>query len=239
MRKRVVKWLGIGGLSLLVLASITYAAIPGYHRAITPAAFGMTKVTNTFYIDDPAQAETTAALIAQAEKLTSDFFGALRADPIYIVCTTQDCKDRFGLKPRGLSLGYHLILIDHIDDSALIFAHERIHAELHRFMGLTDLFHQRYPAWFDEGLASHISGDTRLNRPANVADADWIKAAHSFQDWGRLHQDHHWQDTYGAAARQVEEIEAHLGRSGLLDLIQVVGDGADFNTTLGAQLPIE
>ena len=172
MGKRIWKWIGGLSVSLVLAGGIAYAAAPGYHRALTPGLFGMTKAADNLYIDNAELADMARDLITQSEVTTQAFFGELRANPVFIICSTQDCKTQFGLRSRGLSLGYQVILIDHIDNSALIHTHERIHAELHRFMGITDIWDQRFPAWFDEGLASHISGDTRLNRPQDARDAD-------------------------------------------------------------------
>lgn len=237
--RRVLKGLVGAALALSLAAGIAYATQPGPHRAVTPGLFGMAQPAPNLYIDAPEAAPAVLAMIAEAERVTAAFFGALRADPTYVVCTTQACRDGFGIRPKGLSLGYQLILLAPTGLDQTIVTHERIHAELHRFMGLRDLIDPRFPAWFDEGLASHISGDTRLNRPANPRDADWIKSARTFRDWGRLHRDggHHWRDTYGAAATLVAEIEGRLGRDGLLALIHRVAAGADLEDVISDAHP--
>ena len=232
MKRRILRWLSFGAAGLALAAGVAFASVPGYHRAATPGLFGMTQAAPNLYIDDSAQADAVLALIAKAETATIAFFGELRANPIYIICTTQQCKDDFGIKPRAITVGYHWILVEPKGVTQLILTHERIHAELHRFMGISDILNQRFPAWFDEGLASHISGDDRLNRPENPRDADWIRTAHSFGDWGALHKKHNWQDTYGAAARLVQEIDAQIGRDGLLQFIKEVGAGAEFEAAL-------
>lgn len=230
--RRVLKWI-VGGFAILLwLGTVAYATQPGYHRAITPGLFGMAHPAPNLYIDDPSQAEIVLAHIAAAEATTSDFFGALSANPTYVVCTTQVCKEDFGITPIGLSLGYQLILIAPGGVNELIFTHERVHAELHRSMGVRDIFDPRFPAWFDEGLASHLSGDPRLNRPADARAADWIRSARTFRDWNKLHPPHNWKDTYGAAARLVQEIEADVGRAGLRQLIAQVASGAPFARAL-------
>ena len=52
--------------------------------------------------------------------------------------------------------------------SETIVTHEPIHAELHRSMRLPDVWDQWIPAWFDEELASHLSGDFRLDMAGNA-----------------------------------------------------------------------
>lgn len=196
------------------LGAGAYMARPGYHRVLTPGLFGMT-LSEGVFIDDPARAAEAAALIAQADAAAAGFFGPLRSTPIWVICTTPRCQTRFGIKPRGLAIGRRHILVAPKGVTATLLTHERVHIELRRHMGVRDMWDPRFPAWFDEGLASHISGDTRLVRPNDPRDADWIKQAVTFRDWGRLHAPDgaNWPQTYGAAARLVAEIEATLGRA--------------------------
>jgi len=115
--------------------------------------------------------------------------------------------------------------------------HERTHAELHRSLRLSDLWDQRIPAWFDEGLASYLSDDTRLDSPENPRDADWICSARTFRDWGRLHPARDWRQTYGAAARKVAEIDQIYGRDGLRDLVAAGEAGGSFDAEYARLVP--
>ncbi len=139
--------------------------------------------------------------------------------------------------PRSLTYGHGLILIGPQGQTEMIVTHERIHAELHRSLRLSDLWDQRIPAWFDEGLASFLSGDPRLDRPAGPRDADWICTARSFRDRGRLHPTGDWRATCGAAARLVAEIDEIHGREGLRDLVTAVVAGAPFDAEYRRLMP--
>ena len=216
----------------LVAGGMAYAAVPGWHRALTPGVFGLTRISPNAYIDDPAQGARVLALIARAEETSGAFFGPTTANPMYVICTAAPCHEAFGSPPRGLTLGSHIILISPSGVNELILTHERIHADLHSFMGITDIMNQRFPAWFDEGLSSFLTGDHRLTLPRRARDADWIRTAKSFRDWGAINQRRDWRETYGAAYRLVAEIEAAVGRDGLRALIRDVADGADFDASL-------
>jgi hypothetical protein len=220
------------GLALLLLGAAGSLAVPGPQRVLVPRLAGLVEVAPHIWTDDQAFGAQALALTREAERESQAFYGTLRANPRLVFCTTQACADTLGLRTRGLTYGYQLVLIGPKGLNQMITTHERLHAELHAFMGLRDVFDQRFPAWFDEGLATHLSGDMRVNRPQNPRAADWIKAAHSFRDWGRMHRDHDWRETYGAAARLVAEIEAEIGHDGLIDLIEAVGAGAHFDTKL-------
>lgn len=214
-----------------------YAALPGPHRALTPGLFGLSQAAPGLWIDDPAQGPGAEELIHEANAVVADFFGPLETRPFFVFCTTQACADRFGLRPNGLTYGHRLIVIGPKGQNPTIVTHERAHAEVHRSLRLSDLWHQRIPTWFDEGLATHLSGSTRVDRPADPRDADWICAARSFRDWGRVHTDRGWRSTYGAAARLVDEIEAAHGRAALRALVEAVEAGADFDTEYARLMP--
>lgn len=220
-------------LAAAILAgALAFALVPNPLRAFTPDLFGLPQVAPNLHIDAPDRAETVLALIAAAEAHTRAVFGPLRADPKWIVCTTRACADALGLAPNGLTYGAHVIVIGPGGVSEMVLTHERVHAELHRSLSPRDLLGPRFPAWFDEGLAAHVSGDSRLFRPADPRAADWIRAAEDFFSWRRLREGRDWRDSYGAAATLVAEIERRLGADGLRTLIETVEAGTPFDVAL-------
>ena len=87
-------------------------------------------------------------------------------------------------------------------------------------MGLTDLWDQRIPAWFDEGLATIISGDTRIASDISRAELARIQQAQSFADWGAAIDDlGGWQRSYGAAA---EAVRRQLKRKAPFDVMPFI-----------------
>ncbi|HCQ64277.1 MAG TPA: hypothetical protein DIU07_03460, partial [Rhodobacteraceae bacterium] len=121
-----------------------------------------------------------AALPGPHRALWPGFFGPLETRPRIIFCTAPHCAGTLGLRPSGLTYGHALILIGPGGQNEMIVPHERIHAELHRALRVSDLWDQRIPAWFNEGLASFLSGDPRPaprlaprpDRPLHARDAD-------------------------------------------------------------------
>ncbi len=216
--------------------ALAFAAVPMPLRAFTPGLFGLPQVAPNLHIDVPAEAPRVRAMIAAAEARTSAVFGPLRADPAWVVCTAQACADRLGLRPNGMTYAAHVIVIGPGGLSEMVFTHERVHAELHRSLSPRDLLGPRFPAWFDEGLAAHVSGDSRLFRPADPRAADWIRAAEDFFSWRRLREGRDWRDSYGAAATLVAEIEGRLGADGLRALIETVEAGTPFDAALAGAM---
>lgn len=208
------------------IASGIYAffLIPNGYRAFAPQTFGLTQMSERLYVDDAREVGSLRGLIATADAETEAFFGPLKTRPTWVICTTQSCADVLDLRASGLTYGYHLLVIGPRGVNERTMTHERVHAELHQYLDLSDALSPRFPAWFDEGLATHLSGDQRVNRPANPRDADWILEAERFFDWLRIRRERTTRDRYGAAATLVEEIEDKVGRDGLLALIRDVGE---------------
>ena len=224
-----------GLAAVLVFAGLALAAIPSPYRAFAPEPYGLTQISPTLYLDDPAAADRVRALIAQAEANTRAFFGDLQTEPVWVICTAGPCEETLGMRANGMTFGYHLIVVGPNGVSEMILTHERVHSELHRHLDLTDIWNPRFPAWFDEGLAAYLSGDARLRQPADPRDADWIRGARRLSDWNAMRPQADWRDRYGAAARLVAEIEKIAGTDGLRALIRRVGeDGADFQTEWSA-----
>ena len=220
----------------IVFAAMAYAAVPGPYRAITPGLFGLAQPAPNLYTDAPGRADEFTALIAAAEGRTRAFFGDLVTDPVWVICTTETCQHDFGFSANGLAIGYHFILIGPNGINEIVMTHERVHIALHRYMGPADILGPKFPAWFDEGLAAHLSGDTRLRQPGDPRQADWIKAAERYTDWQDMRPTADWRDRYGAAARLVAEIEEVAGRDGLRSMIGRIGEGAAFDAEYRAVL---
>ena len=225
------KWLRITFVFLALSATAAYAALPGKHRALTPALFGITNIEGGLYTDAPERQHEFDALYAVALARTEAFFGPIQADPRIIICTMQACADTFDLKPRGLTLGAHLIFLGPKGVNEMILTHELAHIHIHSALGLQDVFKQRIPAWFNEGLATYLSADPRVHSFSQKG-AKWITQAQSFRDWGRLHQNREWQDTYGAAKSLVAALHAELGDAGLRALIDQAIETGDFEQAL-------
>ena len=119
----------------------------------------------------------------------------------------------------------------------MILTQEFAHIHLHRRMSVQDVFHQRIAAWFNEGLATHLSRDPRVQSFA-PRQAIWIKQAHSFREWGRLHHTRDLQETYGAAKTLVAVLHAEIGDAGLRTIIDDALESGDFEAALRPGLAV-
>lgn len=212
------------------MAAGVFIERPGPYRAITPDAFGTVAVAPDIYTDAPGRAEELIAMVREAEERSAAFFSIRDARPVYILCTRAACRGNFGLTARGLTLGYLYVLISPSGIRPVTLLHERIHVDLHYRMGITDIFFPRFPSWFNEGLATYLSGGQRTQMPANARDADWVAEADTILGWKRVRRRNGTNRTYAAAARLVQEIDERIGRDGLAALVDRVAGGADFDT---------
>ena len=220
------RWIRITLALLILSATAAYAALPGPHRALTPKLFGLHKIAPNTYSDAPDKAHTHLALMSAARLQAAEFFGPLTTNPRHILCTTTDCAERFGLFGRGLNYGFHLNFIGPRGMNVSIITHELGHSELHRTMGFSDIYNPKFPQWFDEGLASYISQDTRLSF---VAKPDHIKNARNLKEWREINSAETWQQNYSAAWTLVKTVADTKGIGVLQNLVRRVENGEDFD----------
>jgi hypothetical protein len=238
MRMRVLRRISVIGAILGLTGGIAAAAIPGPQRMLAPSAYGLTKIAEGVFTDDPAGAQIQLRLIAQAERTVGRFFGELKASPRYILCTKLECDSIFGgngsvakaygwsaikIPPKAFSDG-------HVGE--ILLTHERMHIELLHRWGLSALWDEKFPNWFNEGLETYISSDTRVRFDHDQNDQVWIRGSRTFWDWGGFVKARGWRDAYGAAASIVAGINARAGNGGIRSIIDRTLAGEKFDKVL-------
>ncbi|SPH17948.1 hypothetical protein DEA8626_01477 [Defluviimonas aquaemixtae] len=123
---------------------------------------GMVPVRRDLWVDSAASQNDLAAIrrrIAAAEQAVGLTFGRLGAAPVWQVCVTPTCDKRNGMTTRAMTLGGLVITVSsRAVADAKTYVHERVHAELHRAEGFAGRRKNALPNWFDEGMATVISG---------------------------------------------------------------------------------
>ncbi len=216
----------IAGLVVLS-APIAAAAIPGPQRIAAPGLVGLTEIAEGIWTDDPGHAETQMRMVAAANARVRAFFGELGPAPRMILCVTMMCEKAFGGTGNvAVAYGWHALRIPprafrDTELGIVLMAHERTHIELHRQWAtrISALWSPPQPNWFDEGLASLVSADHRLPKDYPAETLAWIRGSKTFWDWGHYVGERGWREAYGAAAANVSDLHARLGRDGLLRLI--------------------
>ena len=218
--------------SVFVLLVILYCTQPNTLRAFTPQLFGIKQVAPNIYSDQRLKVESIKRAIAKAQKNASDFFSNQTADPTYIVCFNPKCVGVFGDLPLGLTLGYHRVIISPDGFDQRVFNHERIHVDLHSLSDIGDVFHPRFPMWFNEGLAEYLSGSSCQSVNHNPQEITRIKRAQSIRQWNQMVSDKQYRRHYGAACRAVEQIVQNIGKNRLSELVHAATSRKQFLSNL-------
>ena len=216
----------------ILLMYVLYFEYPGWYRVITPARYGLSEIAPRVYTDDVAQSDRILKLVKAGEETSARFFGKTGAAPRYVFCTTEKCVEDFGIQALGEAVLRHVVLIEPNGMQETIVAHERAHIDLHTYFNLKDLYHRRFPTWFDEGLASFVSEPKRIR--FNVPDFDLavLRRIESTGDWERWVRGKTWAQTYGTARAAVAHIERKLGYEGLQKFVASVTNRGDFDQKL-------
>ncbi len=235
--KRIV---GLTALSFVVIGGVAAAAIPGPQRTLAPTLYGLTEIAPGVFTDDLADKTRWLEIKADGEAKVKAFFGELQANPRLILCSHQDCERKFGFTgATAVTFGWHMI---HLPPQSLVspnlgyvlMAHERTHAELHLRMGISGAVNGHIPNWFDEGLASYVSQDSRLNPFYETEQRAWIRGSKYFWDWGSFVSARGWRDAYGAASDNVARLDEKLGHDGLLAMINTAIEQGNFDQAYAA-----
>ncbi|MEM7723159.1 MAG: hypothetical protein AAF376_12355 [Pseudomonadota bacterium] len=216
----------------LLAALVVGAALPGPHRVLAAASFGLTEVAPQVWTDAPGRSEAFLALADTARSRVRAFFGDTPPRATLVLCSTRACADTFGVGGNGLSIGDNLILVSPGGLTLGTLTHEMTHSRLHRSMGPRNLIRQPYPTWFDEGLATHVADHPKWNGQVTAAHRARVREVRRFWQLREAFRALGVGRTYRAAAAEVAEIEAQAGRAGLLSLIARAEQGERFDSVL-------
>lgn len=145
----------------LILLSMPALALAIYKpsRALTPETFGLQCAYN-LCLDDPAQRQPTARLVAEAKQQLRIGHGLTVGNPKIIVCYDETCRNTFGLGRRaGMTVGTFAIVIAPRGIARHYVAHELIHYWQGETFG--NLVRWRGKPWVIEGMAYALSDDPR------------------------------------------------------------------------------
>lgn len=145
-----------------ILAAVLVASLPASLAAqgLPLGPVGMSQEARGIYIEAGVSAANRKAImgrIGTAQQEMRKQFGQLHAVPQWHICATKTCDSRNGMKGRATTYGAFLIQITSkaVGDGKT-YTHELVHAQMASALPLSLGATKRYPAWFDEGLATLI-----------------------------------------------------------------------------------
>ena len=239
---------------LLTASLISGCSILQGGKLLAPESFGLTQVTPSIYVEAGADEATRAKLreaMGKAENAIRDAYGKVTVHPVVNACTSEGCYEAFGgrgsvakvygdrilLSPRGLN--WHFL------------AHEWSHAEMRSRLTFSAWWN--LPQWFDEGVAvavseapehseSHWQFLVASNIPRPTLGElhtfkslrQWLDAVHRYGEDKNIERkakgETEMRPVYSAAGHEVRPWLARGGSSGLLDLIERLNSGEEFES---------
>ena len=233
---------------LLILAAVVGAMFQftqfGYLMTV-PYRSAFTEIVSRVYINRnyTGNQQELLAMIEQAKDRVKAFFGELHFPDgtIFIICDDEKMTRKLG-EDHGTVIFYfpsetHYICISDEYLELDILAHEITHAELHT--RLSSEAQKRIPTWFDEGIA--LQNDYR----ERYSEAQWAEQTNNGENAFVLEDMDTPSEFYagGAEDRRFRYLNAKHelnvwmtshGQQGLLELLDRLNGGADFNTAYGS-----
>lgn len=142
------------------LATFGLFAAPSFAGMIG-VPVGLSQVRPGIWIEaGTSKADQDAILnrIGAAQQAMKHTFGKLYALPQWHICATERCDKANGIPNRATTYGAFLITMSSkaVADPTT-YVHELTHAQMASALPLSIGASARYPAWFDEGLATVVS----------------------------------------------------------------------------------
>ncbi len=227
-------------LQAIILSSVFLLAsgcnIARSAKLLAPESFGMQQIAPKVYVEPamPQQAiQQLKADIDSARSILSETFGMLKSDPELICCFSQETYQSFGgISARAKAYGKWKILFSPRGLNPTILVHELCHTELKTRLDVIWPNPTQLPAWFDEGLATHLSRDNRYTLQTWHAQTDSGRIAAKLgelittREW--FNAQHQGKATYIVVRLEVQQWLEVVGTRGLFVLIERVNSGETF-----------
>ena len=214
---------------LLILAAVVVAMFQftqsGYLTTV-PYRSAFTEIASHVYINRnyAGDQQELFEMIEQAKDRVRTFFGDVRFqdETIFIICDDDKLTRKLGEDHGTVILyfpseTYYICISDEYLELDIL-AHEITHAELHT--RLSAEAQKRIPTWFDEGIA--LQNDYR----EKYSEAQWITQT----DNGKKGEAEDRRFRYLNAKHELDVWMISHGQQGLLELLDRLNGGADFNT---------
>lgn len=233
---------------LLILAAVVVVMFQftqfGYLMTV-PYRSAFTKIASHVYINRnyAGDRQELFEMIEHAKDRVRTFFGdvCFQDETIFIICDDEKLTRKLG-EDHGTVILYfpsetHYICISDGYLELDILAHEITHAELHT--RLSTEAQKRIPTWFDEGIALQNDYRERYSEAQWIAQTDNGKNAVALEDidtpaefYAGEAEDRRFR--YLNAKHELDVWMISHGQQGLLELLDRLNGGADFNTAYGS-----
>lgn len=181
-------------LLVILLFPIVALAFFNPSRVLVPEVFGTRCDQQNFCVDNAQKRLAAVELYSQSRRYLENRRGLKIGDPKIIFCSTDMCKDRFGLKNRaGYTAGTWGIVILPRGWTDYYVSHELIHYwQASNFGNLVLLRSDKQ--WLIEGMAYSLSND-----PRETLSEPFEENRLKFRKWRQGNSDMSLLETVGKA----------------------------------------
>ena len=242
--KKTTLFISIPVILVVVVVLLLQFTQSGYLTTV-PYRPAFTEISDHVYINQgyAGDRQELLEMIKQAEDRVYEFFGGLnyQEDTIFIISDDEKLTRKLG-EDHGTVIVYypsekHYICISEEYLEIDILAHEITHAELHA--RLSTKAQKAIPTWFDEGIALQNDYRERYSEAQWAEQTDNGENAVALEDmdtpaefYAGEAEDRRFR--YLNAKHELNVWMAAYGQQGLLELLEKLNDGADFNTVYGS-----
>ncbi len=240
--KKRKAYLIITAILLFMAVTVYFFQFSQYGYLMTvPYRPAFTEIAGHVYINknNARDHQEILDLIEQAKDRVRTFFGDLRFwdETVFIICDDERLTRKLGEDHAAVTISFpsekHYICVSNEYLELDILAHEITHAELRA--RLTAKAQGKIPTWFDEGLALQNDYRERYSETQWIAQTDNGNNTVALEDmdtpaefYAGEAEDRRFR--YLNAKHELDIWMAAHGQRGLLELLEKLNDGSDFNT---------
>ena len=241
--KKTVLFITIPTVLVAVVVLLLQFTRYGYLMTL-PYRSAFTEIDEHVYInkDYAGDRQELMEMIGQAKDRVNNFFGGLsfQDNTIFIIYDDENLRRKIGEDHAAIIFSFPSeIRYICVSDEYLeldILAHEITHAELHAHLSVEA--QKKIPTWFDEGLA--LQNDYR----ESYSEAQWALQTNNGENAVALEDMDTPSEFYAGKTEErrfrylnaKHELNVWMtshGQQVLLELLEKLNDGADFNTAYG------
>ena len=229
---------------LIIIVAVYFFQFTRSYMKTVPYRPSFEKLADNIYVNkgNSLSQNEILSLYEQAKERDSAFYGELQSldDIIIILCDDPKISSKIGEKDTITTYGRKTksyICISNEYFNIDILSHELTHAELHTRLTKDAL--EKLPVWFNEGLA------TQNDYREKYSEEEWVKQTNngekalpledmdtSSEFYAGTYEEKQFR--YMNAKHEVAEWMAAHGQEGLIDLIERLNTGEEFDSIYNA-----
>lgn len=217
---------------------------PSLENFKCPTCHGLIEISTNVFTNAPEEKAHLLKIVESSRSITKEFFGKNLSNPKIVMCTNNACvrifRKRIG---KGHTVGSSYILLSPTGISKTILSHELVHTEISKRMAFASpltMTSETIPTWFNEGLATYLSGDERYLAQAPTKDLLYAFGLKNQTTWMKSVTLKKYRRGYSGARNLVAILDEKMGREKLGKIVDLVAyGGLPFDSIVSPYLSLE